>query len=411
MKFSILPLVLLSMLPLRALGADADFLKGADISMLPQIENSGGRYVENGVHRDLLSILKGHGFNYVRLRIWHSPADGYCGLKRTLAMADRIRSHDLKFLLDFHYSDTWADPGKQTKPAAWTGVPFDAMRDSVYQYSFDVITALKNQNTLPDMVQIGNEFVCGMLWEDGRICGPYDTPEQWRRFTELLDGGIRGVRESLSPGDSLRIMIHIDRGGDNGGSEWFLDNLLRYGVEFDCLGLSFYPWWHGTLDDLRANLDSLAVKYDKDIVIAEAAYPWTLGWCDGTHNIVGLPEQLHAGYPATVEGQTLYLIDLIDLIARTPGGRGIGLFYCAPGYISTPGLGSPWENLTLFDFRGEVLGSVIAFETHPAETHPDDEPPMNLNLNFPSSFNPSATIPTRPRERTVSRSTSSTVRE
>ena len=352
----------------HAYGAGSPFIKGADISMLPRIEDNGGIYTENGVQRDLLDILKNHGFNYVRLRIWHSPSEGCCDLEATLLMAERIRAHGLGFLLDFHFSDTWAGPGKQIKPAAWTGIPFSALRDSVYCYTHEVITALKNRKTLPEVVQIGNEVTCGMLWDNGRICGPYDTPEQREQFTTLLDDGIRGVREGLSPGDSLRIMIHIDRGGDRAGSERFFDTLLAHGVDFDIIGLSYYPWWHGTLDDLRTNLDSLAAKFEKPIIIAEAAYPWTLKWSDGTHNIIGLKDQLHEGYPASVDGQKRFLADLLDIICRTPDGRGIGLFYWAPEYISTTPLGSPWENLTLFDFGGELLNSVTAFETHPVRT-------------------------------------------
>ncbi|MFH1312483.1 MAG: glycosyl hydrolase 53 family protein [Candidatus Eisenbacteria bacterium] len=328
------------------------FIKGADVSFLDQIEDSGGVFTEDGVAGDVLEILKDHGFNYIRLRIWHTPSDRYCNLDRTLAMAARINDLGLGFLLDLHYSDTWADPGRQTKPAAWTGVSFDDLKDSVYHYTRHVIAALDSQNTLPDMVQIGNEVICGMLWDDGRVCGPFDTPDQWVKFARLVSEGIRGVRDGMGPGDSIRIMIHIDRGGDSAGSQWFFDNLLAHGVYFDVIGLSYYPWWHGTMDDLRANLEMLAERYDKDIIIAETAYPWTLDWFDNTHNIVGLSEQLHPGYPASVEGQRQFLIDLIGVIDTTPGNRGRGLFYWSPEYISAPALGSPWENVTLFDFNG-----------------------------------------------------------
>lgn len=351
--------LLLSLAPVYA--SDPVFLMGADISTLPQIEDNGGVYTEDGQPRDLLEILQNHGFNYVRLRLWHTPGDGYGNLARTLDLADRIRARGMGFLLDFHYSDTWADPGKQVKPAAWAGIPVAALRDSIYQYSFDVMTALKNNQTLPDMVQIGNEITCGLLWNDGRICGSYNTPAQWTGFAALLEDGIRGVRESLSPGDSVRIMIHIDRGGNNAGAEWFYDRLLSYGIDFDVIGLSYYPWWHGSLDDLRADLDSLGTRYDKDIVVVETAYPWTLDWYDQTHNIVGLSGQLHDGYPATVEGQQAFLTDLMDVVAGTAGGRGRGLFYWAPEHISTPAFGSPWENLALFDFSGALLGSISAF--------------------------------------------------
>ena len=157
-------------------------------------------------------------------------------------------------------------------------------------------------------------------------------------------------------------MIHIDRGGDVGGATWFFDRLAAQGVDFDVIGLSYYPWWHGTLDDVDATVDSLARRYGKDIIIVETAYPWTLDWHDDTHNLVGLPEQLLPGYPATVDGQRAFLADLIDIVAAAPGGRGRGLFYWAPECISVQGMGSPWENLALFDFNGDLLPSVSAFE-------------------------------------------------
>jgi len=367
------------------------FVKGADISFLQQIEDNGGVYTEDGVPRDALDIFKDHGFNYFRLRLWHTPSGGYCNLEKTLLMAQRIKQRDLGFLLDFHYSDTWADPGKQYKPASWTGISYDALKDSVYAYTRHVIEELKAQNTLPDMVQIGNEIICGMLWDDGRVCGAWNTPEQWQQFAGLVKEGIRGVEDATDAGDSVRIVIHIDRGGDTGGSIWFFDHLLAEGVDFDVIGQSFYPWWHGTLGDLEANLDTLAKRYGKDIVIAETAYPWTLGWYDDTHNIVGLPEHLHEGYPASVEGQKAFLLDLMEIVAGVPDCRGAGVFYWAPDWISAPGLGSPWENVTLFSFEGEALSSMAAFDSAMAGVGPgkppdSPEPPVRLNQNFPNPF-------------------------
>jgi arabinogalactan endo-1,4-beta-galactosidase len=339
----------------------SEFIKGADISFLQEIENHGGVFRDDGVATDLLDILKDHGFNYARLRIWHTPQTGYCGLDSTLLIAARIKAEGLGLLLDFHYSDTWADPGKQYKPGAWQGLGFDALKDSVFEYTHRVVRRLRDQNTLPEMVQVGNEIICGMLWDDGRVCGTFNTPEQWDKLGELISEGIRGVQAALEPGDSVRIMIHIDRGADMGGSIRFFDNLLARGIDFDVIGLSYYPWWHGTLDEVEANLDTLARRYDKDIIVAETAYPWTLAWFDDMHNIVGLAEQLHAGYPATVDGQEAFLEDLMDIITGTSACRGLGVFYWAPEYISVPGMGSPWENLTLFDFEGGLLPSIEAF--------------------------------------------------
>jgi arabinogalactan endo-1,4-beta-galactosidase len=341
------------------------FIKGADISFLQEIEDDGGIFREDGSPRDLLDILKDHGFNYARLRIWHSPPAAYCGLESTLVMAARIKAKGLGLLLDFHYSDTWADPGRQSKPAAWANLGFDSLKDSVYEYTRLVMMRLKSQNTPPDMVQLGNEITCGMLWDDGRVCGALDTPRQWQKLGELLSEGIRGVHAAGDAADSVRIMIHIDRGADAAGSTWFFDNLIAQGIDFDVIGLSYYPWWHGTLEDVAANLDTLALRYGREIVLVETAYPWTLDWEDGMHNIVGLPGQLLPGYPASVSGQEEFLTDLMALVARIPMGRGAGLFYWEPDYVSTRSMGSPWENLTLFDFEGNLLPSITAFEARP----------------------------------------------
>ncbi len=145
------------------------FIKGADVSFIPQIEDLGGVYKVNGIPQEPLRIFKDHGFNFIRLKLWHTPSENYNNLEKILYMARRIKDRNLKFLLDFHYSDTWADPGRQRKPAAWVGLPFEVLKDSVYVYTKSVMQALCNQQTLPEMVQIGNEITPGMLWNDGRV--------------------------------------------------------------------------------------------------------------------------------------------------------------------------------------------------------------------------------------------------
>jgi len=391
MKKSLLTSILISYLVLLPLSAqNKDFIKGVDISFLNQIEDNNGIYYENGVPGDALNIFKNNGINYIRLRIWHTPEDGYTNLDKTLLIAERIKALGLKLLIDFHYSDTWADPGWQSKPADWENLSFQLLKDSIYYYTFNVITALKNQNTLPDMVQIGNEIICGMLWNDGRICESYNTFQQWDQFTQLVKEGIRGVKESLSPGDSVKIMIHIDRGGDNAGSQWFFNNLIALGIDFDIIGLSYYPWWHGNLKNLKYNLNDLALRYNKEIIVVETAYPCTLDWFDNTHNLVGDTSQLHSGYPATVDGQKSFLNDLIELILKINNDKGAGLFYWAPEYISVPALESSWENLTLFDFNGELLSSIEAFNFDPADIQypPQIDYSFHLYQNYPNPFNP-----------------------
>lgn len=244
-----------------------DKMLGADISFLPQVESRGIRFSDNGVEKDAIQILKDNGLNYTRLRIFvnpehdsgYSPKRGFCDLKHTIDMARRTKAAGMKLLLDFHYSDTWADPGKQFKPAAWKGKDFEELRQTVFTYTRDVIQAMKNAGVTPDMVQVGNEINHGMIWPEGHI-GNLDS------LAQLIYAGIQGVK-AVEP--STTIMVHIALGGQNEESRFFLDNMIMRGVPFDVIGLSYYPRWHNTLEELRYNLDDLARRYDKDLIVVE----------------------------------------------------------------------------------------------------------------------------------------------
>jgi beta-galactosidase len=240
---------------------------GADISFLPQLEDRGMKFSDKGTPKDAIQILKDHGFNYIRLRIFNNPAadsgyspkSGFCDLEHTKQMAKRIKAAGLKFLLDFHYSDTWADPGKQYKPSAWKGLSFPGLKDSVYAFTKRVIQELKKQGTTPDMVQIGNEINHGLIWPDGHV-------KHLDSLAELVKAGTDAV---LKIDPSIIMLLHIALGGQNDESVFFLDNMLSRGVYFDVIGESYYPKWHGTLDDLRNNLTDLATRYSKDIIVVE----------------------------------------------------------------------------------------------------------------------------------------------
>ncbi|MFD1955574.1 arabinogalactan endo-beta-1,4-galactanase [Paenibacillus thailandensis] len=340
------------------------FIAGMDVSFLDEIEQAGGAFYEAGVRKDCLEIMKDNGVNSIRLRLWNEPPGGMCNLERTLVMAKRIKEKGLHFLLDFHYSDVWADPAHQTKPKAWEGLTFDRLSQAVYNFTKESLEKLKAQGTLPDMVQVGNEITPGMLWDDGKVDGQLDTDAQWERFAALVKQGIAAVRH-VDP--SINVMIHIDRGGDNASSRKFYDRFERHGVEFDTIGLSFYPWWHGTLDDLRNNLHDLAERYGKEIIVVETAYPWTLDTSEGRF-IVEQEEQLHVGYPATPSGQTQYLADFVKIIQETPGGLGAGFYYWEPCWIPAKkewsvGHENNWANLTMFDFKGNKLESLELFRS------------------------------------------------
>jgi beta-galactosidase len=244
-----------------------DKMLGADISFLPQLEDRGVRFSDKGVQKDAIQILKDHGFNYIRLRIFndpardsgYSPGKGFCDLEHTKQMAKRIRAAGMQFLLDFHYSDYWADPGKQYKPAAWRNKDFSGLGKSVYEFTRDVMKALQDQGTIPDMVQVGNEINHGMIWPEGNISHPDS-------LAQLVIQGINGVK-AIDP--SVPVMLHMALGGQNDESHSFLDNMLARGVVFDVIGLSYYPKWHGTLADLKYNANDLAQQYQKDVIIVE----------------------------------------------------------------------------------------------------------------------------------------------
>ena len=244
-----------------------DKMIGADISFLPELEARGIKFKDNGVEKDAIEILKMHGFNYVRLRIFNDPAQengyspkkGFCDLEHTKAMAKRVKASGMKLLLDFHYSDYWADPGKQFKPGAWEGLDFVNLKKALYDYTFKVISELKAQGTSPDMVQIGNEINHGIVWPEGSVAN-LDS------LAQLLCAGTAAAK-AADP--NIVMMLHVALGGQNDESVFFIENMIRRGVHFDVIGESYYPKWHGTLDDLRDNLNDLVRRFDKDVIVVE----------------------------------------------------------------------------------------------------------------------------------------------
>lgn len=250
----------------RAQVVERDKIIGADISWLPQYEDQGRKYYEDDKATDAIQILKDKGFNYIRLRIFNNPrADsgyskkGYCDLEGTKKMALRIKAAGMGFLLDFHYSDNWADPGKQHIPAAWRGLSYAQMQDSVRAFTQMVLKQLATQGTLPDMVQVGNEINHGMLWPMARI-------EHLDTLAGILRAGIAGVK---AVDKHAKIMLHIACGGQNKESRFFLDNMIARKVKFDIIGESYYPEWHGTINDLRNNINDLATRYKQDVIVVE----------------------------------------------------------------------------------------------------------------------------------------------
>jgi len=349
--------------------AASDFIKGADISTLQAIEDAGGKYYENGVERDLLAILKDNGVNYVRLRLWNNPvqADGYNDKAHTVAMAKRVKAAGLKLLLDFHYSDFWADPGSQVKPEAWKNLSFTELNDAVYAYTAEVMSSLKAENAYPDMVQIGNEINPGMLLPEGAI-------SNYNKLAQLLGNGIKAVRDTTPAGHEVKIMIHLAEGGDNEKFRSFFDEMKVRNVDYDVIGLSFYPYWHGTFKQLKDNLNDLAVRFGKELIVVETAHPYTLEDGDGWGDIAKAADAEKAGFPATPQGQADSFTMVMNTVAHTTGGKGVGAFYWEPAWIPVPKdengdyqagwktkEGNAWDNQAMFDFKGNALSSLKAF--------------------------------------------------
>jgi arabinogalactan endo-1,4-beta-galactosidase len=347
----------------RASGSTLKFA-GADLTFQPLEEATGAVFHDNGVPGTALGILGEHGLNYVRLRLWVVPPPGYPNLAYDLAFAKRIKAAGMKLYLDIHYSDFWADPQHEDTPAAWVGQDLNQLSQTVETYTHDVIAAFAAQETPVDMVSIGNEIRNGFLWPVGKVDWTANTG--WESLTTLLKAGVAGARAGNPEHHSLLVMIHFDQGGNNQKSRQFYDNILVGGVPFDIIGLSYYSFFHGTLTDLRTNVDDLATRYGKEIVIAESQYAWTLAQGDFTGDFVWQPSQLEAGYPASPGGQLSFYNDLLSILAQVPDGKAIGLFYWEPEWIPgvgwTPGAGTPNDNLTLFNFSGQSLPSVGLFQ-------------------------------------------------
>ena len=325
-----------SLPPIRA----ADYAIGADLSFLKQAEDQGTVFKDAGQAKPGLQIFKDHGYNWIRLRLFHTPTRLPNNLDYTLALAKDARKLGYRFLLNYHYSDTWADPGKQTLPKAWQGKSHPELVAAVLDYTRDTIAAFRDASVLPDMVQVGNEITPGMLWPDGKLAA------NWDNFAELLKAGIKGVEAGSGTNRPPPIMIHIDRGGDRAGTRRFFDKLNSYGVPYDVIGQSYYPWWHGTLLDLRENLAFMASTYQKDIMLVEVAYCWR-------------PTEYtkrNGPFPETPEGQREFLEEVNRLVLSTPNNRGIGIFWWEPAV--TGGL----RARGMFDDDGNALPVINVFD-------------------------------------------------
>jgi arabinogalactan endo-1,4-beta-galactosidase len=353
---------------------EGDFYFGADLSYVNQILDKGGVYKVENVTQSPYKIFKDKGTDLVRLRLWHNPQwtrevygdEGtqlYNDLKDVEKSISLAREQGMKVLLDFHYSDTWADPGHQDVPAAWTDITsIDVLADSVYNYTSKTLSYLSNRNLLPEFVQIGNEINCGMMitnaagtFPELKVC-----ENNWGNQGEIIKAGIRAVRDiSISTTIKPKVLLHV---ADPKNVEWWFDNITGAAAvsDFDIIGFSYYPLWHTTIKiaQISDKVSLFKSRYNKDVMILETAYPWTSEANDSYNNAFG-SEPAITGYPKTIEGQYDLLVKLTQ---EVKDGGGIGVVYWEPAWISSPakdlwGTGSSWENCTFFDFDGNAIKS------------------------------------------------------
>lgn len=326
-----------------------EFISAADLSSLPMLSEKNIQfYDENNTEINVLPFLKSNGLNTVRIRIWNHPSSQHSGFDEVKDFSQQVKNLGLKVWITVHYSDTWADPGNQTPPVKWQHIPYKSLKDSVYVYTKKIMTEIQ-----PDYIQIGNEINPGFLFPEGKIS------ENEIQFIELLSEGIKAVRATSN---TTKIMIHF--AGIN-ESDWFFNKLTA--LDYDLIGISYYPIWHGKdLNTLATKLTNLSTKYQKDIVIAETAYPFTLDWNDWTTNIVGAENQLILpDFQATETGQQNFISALKTIVKNTD--KGMGFCYWGGELISFNGAeatnGSPWENQALFNFKNNALSVISEFST------------------------------------------------
>ena len=374
------------------------YYKGMDISTLLEVEKCGGKFFDNGEEKNVLDILAAYDVNAVRIRLWNDPYSedgkpygaGTNDFASVVELSKRAKEKGFDILLDYHYSDFWADPGKQFIPKAWKEYSVEELEKAVYDYTKETLLSLKKENLLPDMVQVGNELSNGLLW-------PYGKVPEYDNIARFVSAGIKAVREvsDIAVADGTRVekilvMIHLDNGGNNAlYREWF-DNYVKRGEDFDIIGLSYYPFWHGSLDMLQRNIQDIAVRFGKELIIAEVSMGYTM---EDYASYEKLSPEMRKGmatrpalvenidYPMTKDGQKAFMEDLFGRIASVPEGKGRGFFYWEPAWIPVPGsgwateeslkyiedkgpCGNEWANQALFDYDGNALPTLLAVKDY-----------------------------------------------
>ncbi|GAB3584456.1 glycosyl hydrolase 53 family protein [Hymenobacter daeguensis] len=323
------------------------FAKGADVGWLQQMEATGYTfYNEQGVAQDCFQILKSKGINSIRLRVFVNPsadkASGHCSPAEVTAMAKRAQALGFRLMIDFHYSDSWADPAKQNKPAAWASHPFPQLLTDVYDHTFSTMTMLKAAGITPEWVQVGNEIPGGMLWPEG-------STKNFPQLTQLINKGYEAVK-AVSP--SSKVIVHLDRGNNGELYRWFFDELTKNGGKYDVIGMSYYPFWlkqhyKESIGNLQANLADMASRYRKEVVVAEVG-----------------------GVDTEVQDTYDLLVAVQQAVRAVPGGKGLGVFYWEPEGARS------WSHyeLSAWGADGKPTAALNAFLAPAAERAPAAKP-------------------------------------
>jgi arabinogalactan endo-1,4-beta-galactosidase len=285
----------------------SSFAKGADVGWLSQMEATGYKFYDtDGIKRDCLQLLKDRGMNTIRLRVWVNPNDdkasGHCSKEETVVMALRAQKMGMRIMIDFHYSDSWADPGKQFKPKAWENHSFSELMTDVYDHTFDVLSALKSTGVTPEWVQVGNEIPGGMMWPEG-------STKNWSQLAQLLNKGYEATK-AINP--KIKVIVHLDEGNNSEKFRWFFDNATANNVKYDVIGLSYYPFWikkdyTETIADLANNLNDMATRYNKEVMVVEVG-----GEYDKVQNTYEM------------------LAATIKAVKAVPNNKGLGVIYWEP---------------------------------------------------------------------------------
>lgn len=346
------------------------FLKGGDLSELSYIEQKGGKFIENGVQKDCFEILKNNGFNLARLRLYNDPGNpaftpsnrlpaGIQNPTDILSLALRAKNAGMQIQLTFHYSDYWTNGGTQNKPHDWTGLTYTQLKQAVYDFTFNFMTQMKNQDTPPEFVSLGNETAGGILFPDGDY-------NHFSQMTELFNKGYDAVK-AVSP--ASKVIIHLDDAGNPSKYDWFFGELKNNGIKYDIIGASYYPFWtNKTVEQMMDWATYQSNKFDKDIMIMETGFNWNPTLPNGSNGQLTNNGPYNTAYPSSQEGQKNFLYDCFNGIKSGANGRVIGDVYWDPVMIAVPGVG--WElnapnvvsNTTLFDFSGNALPSLKAFK-------------------------------------------------